>query len=205
MHEMLVVFGTLLGCIISYFTINKFVFYTKQEVDQKLLDIKMGGENRFNELKEESDKKDEVLTLKMEKNHAEVKEELNATKDLIFEKLLEAERASNKSRQELYDRLSANKEVFEDYNKKMLAAMSEMKQDENELSNNFLTLVNTVKDELKNDQISRYNELLALVNNKVNLKDFDRLESKFDKVTETITELKTIVQIQLDEQHKNVK
>lgn len=200
MHEMLVIFGTLLGCIISYFTINKFVFYTKSEVDQKLLDIKMAGENRFNDLKDASDKKDQVLTLKMEKNHAEVKEELNETKEMIFEKLLEAERASNKSRQELYDRLSANKEVFEDYNKNMLAAMAEIKQDENEMSNNFITLLNAVKDELKDDYVNRYNDLLTIIGTKANVSDFDRLETKFDKVTETLTELKTIVQLQLEKQ-----
>ena len=36
MHEILVILGALLGCIISYFTINKFVFYTKSEIDTKL-------------------------------------------------------------------------------------------------------------------------------------------------------------------------
>jgi hypothetical protein len=58
--------------------------------------------------------------------------------------------------------------------------------------------INTVKDELKNDYINRYNELLQIINTKVNIADFDRLEQKFDKVCETITELKTIVQLQLE-------
>ena len=198
MHELLVVLGTLLGCIVSYFTINKFVFYTKSEVDQKLLDIKMDEEARFNQLKEESDKKDELLTLKIEKNHAEVKEEIMETKDMIFEKLLEAERASNKARQDLYDRLTQNKEIFEDYNKNILAAMSEIKQDEKESDAKSIQLLNDVKDELRNDYTNRYNEIITLMGTKVNVQDFDRLETKFDKVTETIIELKTIFQRNLD-------
>lgn len=198
MHELLVVLGTLLGCIVSYFTINKFVFYTKSEVDQKLLDIKMDGEARFNQLKEESDKRDEVITLKIEKNHAEVKEEIMETKDMIFEKLLEAERASNKARQDLYDRLTQNKEIFEDYNKNILAAMSEIKQDEKDSDAKFIQLLNDVKDELRNDYTNRYNEIITLMGTKVNVQDFDRLETKFDKVTETIIELKTIFQRNLD-------
>lgn len=198
MHEFLVILGALLGCIISYFTINKFVFYTKQEVDQKLLDIKLEGENRFNELKEESNTRDEFITAKIEQYHAEVKEELSETKEKIFEKLLEAERASNKARQDIYDRLSQNKEIFEDYNKNMLSAMSEIKQDEKESDGKFIQLLNDVKDELRNDYTSRYNDIIQMMGNKVNVADFDRLENKFDKVTETIIELKTIFQRNLD-------
>ena len=198
MHEILVILGALLGCIISYFTINKFVFYTKSEIDQKLLDIKLEGEARFNELKAESDKRDELITAKIEKYHAEIKEDLSSTKDRIFEKLLEAERASNKARQDLYDKLTQNKEIFEDYNKNMLAAMSELKQDEKESDSKFIQILNDVKDELRNDYTNRYNEIITLMGTKVNVQDFDRLENKFDKVTETIIELKTIFQRNLD-------
>ena len=198
MHEFFVIAGSLLGCIISYFTINKFVFYTKSEIDQKLLDIKLDGENRFNELKEESNKKDELITAKIEKYQAEIKEELSETKERIYEKLLEAERASNKARQDIYDRLSQNKEIFEDYNKNMLSAMSEIKQDEKENDTKFVQLLSDVKDELKNDYTARYNDIIQMMGNKVNVADFDRLENKFDKVTETIIELKTIFQRNLD-------
>lgn len=187
MHELFVVLGTLLGCIISYFTINKFVFYTKAEVNDKL-----------NQIKDESDKRDEIISLKLERNHAEVKEEITETKDMIFEKLLEAERVSNKARQDLYDRLTQNKEIFEDYNKNILAAMVEIKQDEKESDAKFIQLLNDVKDELKNDYTNRYNEIITLMGNKVNVADFDRLENKFDKVTETIIQLKTIVERKLD-------
>ena len=65
MHEMLIILGTLLGCIISYFTINKFVFYTKSEVDAQ-----------FTAFKKESDSKDELLTTTIQANHAEIKQEL---------------------------------------------------------------------------------------------------------------------------------
>lgn len=197
MHELLVVLATLLGCIVSYFTINKFVFYTKSEVDQKLLDIKMDGDARYNELKEESKRRDEFITAKIEKNHSEVKEELVETKEMIFEKLLEAERASNKSRQELYDRLTQNKEIVEDYNKNILSAINQIKQDEKELTSNYITLLNEVKDELKNDYTSRYDDIIKMMSTKASLEDFNRLENKFDKVTETIIQLKTTVEMQL--------
>ena len=65
-------------------------------------------------------------------------------------------------------------------------------------------LTKTGKDELKNDYINRYNELFTMMNTKVNIQDFDRLENKFDKVSETIAEVKTIVQIQMEER-KNKK
>lgn len=188
MHEMLIILGTLLGCIISYFTINKFVFYTKSEVDAQ-----------FTAFKKESDSKDELLTTTIQANHAEIKQELANNKENLFEKLLEAERQSNRDRQQLYDRLAQNKEAFDDYNKTMLSAIAEMKQDEKESNNNFLQLINALKDELKTDYTNRYNELLKIIGTKANLCDFDRLETKFDKVTETITELKTIVQIKLEE------
>ena len=123
----------------------------------------------------------------------------NFNEKLTFEKLLEAERQSNRDRQQLYDRLAQNKEAFDDYNKTMLSAIAEMKQDEKESNNNFLQLINALKDELKTDYTNRYNELLKIIGTKANLSDFDRLETKFDKVTETITELKTIVQIKLEE------
>jgi hypothetical protein len=80
----------------------------------------------------------------------------------------------------------------------MLSAMSEIKQDEKESDAKFIQLLNDVKDELRNDSTARYNEIITMMGNKVNVSDFDRLETKFDKVTETIIELKTIFQRNLD-------
>lgn len=185
MHEILVTLGIALGCLISGMTIAKFNFYTKDEVDKKLA-----------EAKEASDKKDEVLTLKLEKDHAEVKGEIAETKDMMFEKLLEAERNTNKVVNEIYDRLNQNKQIFDDYNKNMLEAISQMKSEEKEITTNMVQIVNAVKDELKTDYINRYNDLLKLIGTKANIEDFNRLEQKFDKITESITELKTIVQMQ---------
>ena len=76
--------------------------------------------------------------------------------------------------------------------------MSEIKQDEKESDAKFIQLLNDVKDELRNDYTNRYNEIITLMGTKVNVQDFDRLETKFDKVTETIIELKTIFQRNLD-------
>ena len=202
MHELLVVLGTLLGCIVSYFTINKFVFYTKSEVDDKITNVTEDTKKRLDELKAESDKRDEFITAKIEKNHSEVKEELAETKEMIFEKLLEAERASNKARQELYDRLTQNKEVLEDYNKTILNAINQIKQEEKETTNNYITLLNDVKDELKTDYTNRYDDIVKMMSTKANLEDFNRLENKFDKVTETIIQLKTTVEMQMNRDNK---
>ncbi len=187
MNEVIIILGTLLGCIISYFTINKFVFYTKAEVDSQIKN-----------LKDASDLSDTTINNKMEKLHSQTNKDLSETKEKIYEKLLEAERQANKDRQALYDKLSANKQIFEDYNKNMLSAIAEIKQGEKESNNDFLQMVNTVKDELKNDYINRYNDLLKVIGTKANAADFDRLENKFDKVTETITELKTIVEMTIE-------
>ena len=81
--------------------------------------------------------------------------------------------------------------------------MSEIKQADKDNTIQFITLIDTVKDELKNDYTSRYNDLLVLINTKANISDFNRIEQKFDKVTETITELKTIVELQLNKKEKN--
>lgn len=187
MNEVIIILGTLLGCIISYFTINKFVFYTKAEVDTQIKN-----------LKDASDLNDTSINTKMEKLHTQTNRDLSETKEKIYEKLLEAERQANKDRQALYDKLSANKQIFEDYNKSMLSAIAEIKQGEKETNSDFLQMVNTVKDELKNDYINRYNDLLKVIGTKANAADFDRLENKFDKVTETITELKTIVEMTME-------
>ena len=86
----------------------------------------------------------------------------------------------------------------------MIEALAGVKSEGQDISIKFTQLLNDIKDELKNDYINRYNELFAMMNTKVNIQDFDRLENKFDKVSETIAEVKTIVQIQMEER-KNKK
>lgn len=191
MNEGLIILGSILTVIISLVTVAKFLFYTKSEINGK-----------FAELKQESDKKDEILLEKVTNLHNELKEELIQTKDKIFEDLLNAERNNNKITQEIYDRLNQNKQIFDDYNKSMIEAMGQIKSDSHQISTDFSNILSAVKDELKSDYINRYNDLLKLINTKVNSSDFDRLESKFDKVTTTITELKTIVQLQMEERNK---
>lgn len=191
MHEGLIIFGEILASIISVVTIAKFLFYTKSQVDTM---IKNSEESTNSQL--------QLLATKIEANHTSLAKELVETKEQIFKSLLEAERANNKERKEIYDRLTQNKESFEDYNKSMLETISQIKQEDKDLSAQFMQLLNSVKDELKNDYINRYNELLQIMNTKVNATDFDRLEHKFDKVCETITELKTIVTIQQEEHKK---
>lgn len=185
MHELWQYIGWVFGAIISAVTIAKFLFYTKSEVNQL-----------FTNLKAESDKKDEMLLEKVTETQNEIKDNLVKTREEIFKNILDNERNTNKITQEIYDRLSQNKQVFDDYNKNMLEIISQVKQDDKQISNEFIKLLSEVKDELKNDYISRYNDLIKMINTKVSTSDFDRLEAKFDKVTETITELRTIIQMQ---------
>lgn len=187
MNEILACLATLLGVIISIVVIARLLFYTKAEINTKL-----EGVNKH------SDDKDEVLRDFIIKEFNTLNAQLEINKDKTYEKLLNAEREGNHARQELYDRMAQNKQVFEDYNKNMLEVISQIRQEDRDLSNKYIQLLNEVKDELKNDYINRYNELLQIINTKVNVQDFDRLEHKFDKVSETITELKTIVQMQID-------
>ena len=187
MNEILACLATLLGVIISIVVIARLLFYTKAEINTKLEDVN-----------KHSDEKDEMLRDFIIKEFNTLNTQLEINKDKTYEKLLNAEREGNHARQELYDRMAQNKQVFEDYNKNMLEVIAQIRQEDRDLSNKYIQLLNEVKDELKNDYINRYNELLQIINTKVNVPDFDRLEHKFDKVSETITELKTIVQMQID-------
>ena len=79
----------------------------------------------------------------------------------------------------------------------LMKALYESKQDDKNLSIELIKVTDAMKDELRKDYISRYNTLLQLVNGKVDQKDFNRLEQKFDRVSETITELKTIIELKV--------
>lgn len=79
----------------------------------------------------------------------------------------------------------------------LMHALYESKQDDKNLSIELIKVTDAMKDELRKDYISRYNTLLQLVNSKADQKDFNRLEQKFDRVSETITELKTIIELKV--------
>ena len=185
--------GTVAGTLISIFTVLKVLFFTKSEVNAK-----------FEELKKDSDTRDEAITEKIATVKADLKNEVIETKDSLYKDVLAVERSINKVTQEIYDRLNQNKQILDDYNKHMIEALAGVKSEGQDISIKFTQLLNDIKDELKNDYINRYNELFAMMNTKVNIQDFDRLENKFDKVSETIAEVKTIVQIQMEER-KNRK
>lgn len=185
--------GTVAGTLVSIFTVLKVLFFTKSEVNAK-----------FEELKKDSDSRDEAITEKISNVKAELKNEVIETKDSLYKDVLAVERSINKVTQEIYDRLNQNKQILDDYNKHMIEALAGVKSEGQDISIKFTQLLNDIKDELKNDYINRYNELFTMMNTKVNIQDFDRLENKFDKVSETIAEVKTIVQIQMEER-KNKK
>ena len=163
-----------------------------------------GNSIKFANLKQESDTRDEAITEKISNVKTELKNEVVETKDSLYKDVLAVERSINKVTQEIYDRLNQNKQILDDYNKHMIEALAGVKSEGQDISIKFTQLLNDIKDELKNDYINRYNELFAMMNTKVNIQDFDRLENKFDKVSETIAEVKTIVQIQMEER-KNKK
>ncbi len=205
MHETLLISGTILGALISCVTLIKFLFYTKSETDEKLKLLQEDLHIDLKDLKDNFDEDKSDIYNKIHDNHENVKTNVTETKEKIYQNLIEAERQGSILRQDIHDKLAQNKQTFEDYNKDVLQAISQIKQEDKELANHFIQLTNTLKDELKNDYINRYNDLLRIINTKVNISDFDRLEHKFDKVTETLTELKTIVQYQLEEQNKKNK
>ena len=187
MTEALTILGTLLGVIISIVIIARLLFYTKSEINTK-----------FEDAQKHSDNKDEQLKDALVDEFKKIKEQLEVNKEKTYEKLLEAERESNRSRQEIYDKLTQTRQLLDEYNKNMVQTMAQIRQEDINMSNKYTQLVNVIKDELKNDYINRYNELLQIINTKVNVQDFDRLELKFDKVCESLTELKTIIQIDRD-------
>ena len=185
--------GTVAGTLLSMYAILRALFFTKSEINTK-----------FANLKQESDTRDEAITEKISNVKTELKNEVVETKDSLYKDVLAVERSINKVTQEIYDRLNQNKQILDDYNKHMIEALAGVKSEGQDISIKFTQLLNDIKDELKNDYINRYNELFAMMNTKVNIQDFDRLENKFDKVSETIAEVKTIVQIQMEER-KNKK
>lgn len=187
MTETIVILGAVLGVVISIVTIARLLFYTKAEINTK-----------FEAAQEHSDLKDEALKQYLVNESAKFRDYIDDNKEKTFEKMLDAERENNKARQEIYNTLNENKQLFDSYNKEILEMVSSIRQENRDMCNQYMQTTNTIKDELKNDYINRYNELLQIINTKVNVTDFDRLEQKFDKVCETITELKTIVQLQLE-------
>lgn len=132
-------------------------------------------------------------------NKSQIDEKVAALKKEITDNKLQTQQNTSQVKDEIYDKLTENKTALENGMKEFITVLSDIKESDKNLSVQLITLVNGVKDELKNDYTSRYNDLLLLINTKANENDFTRLEQKFDKVTETITELKTIVQMQLDE------
>ena len=145
-----------------------YIFYTKSDVDKKLADIQTEQNTKFEKLKDD----------------------LNETK-------LEIEQNNSDVKDEIYNKLNENKCALEDGMKQFVQLLSDIKEADKDMSMQFITMITTVKEELKNDYTNRYNDLLLLINTKANEKDFNRLESKFDNLSEIIVELKTIVQMQL--------
>lgn len=136
-------------------------------------------------------------------NKAQINDKLTNIRKQIADHALEAQSAQSAIKEELIEKVSRSKDTFEQTMKEFINILSEIKQADKDNTIQFITLIDTVKDELKNDYTSRYNDLLVLINTKANISDFNRLEQKFDKVTETITELKTIVELQLNKKEKN--
>lgn len=127
---------------------------------------------------------------------SQVDEKLTDIKKMITDGQLHNQEATQHTKDEIYEKLSENKAALESGMKEFINILSDIKESDKNFSVQLVTLVNGVKDELKNDYTSRYNDLLLLINTKADEKDFNRLEQKFDKLSETLIEVKTIVQQQ---------
>lgn len=152
-----------------------YIFYTKSDIDKKF-----------------------------EASKAEQNEKIDKLKDDLNQTKLDIEQNNSDVKDEIYNKLNENKTALEDGMKQFVQLLSDIKEADKDMSMQFITMITTVKEELKNDYTNRYNDLLLLINTKANEKDFNRLESKFDNLSEIIVELKTIVQMQLkDKKEQN--
>ena len=133
---------------------------------------------------------------------SEIDDKFAIMQKLISDNQLTNQNNSTNIKDEIYEKLTENKNSLESGMKEFIKIISEIRETDKNLSIQFINLVNSVKDELKNDYTSRYNDLLLLINTKANESDFNRLEQKFDKVNETMTELKTIIQMKLKKEDR---
>ena len=133
---------------------------------------------------------------------SEIDDKFAIVQKLISDNQLTNQKNSTNIKDEIYVKLTENKNSLESGMKEFIKIISEIRETDKNLSIQFINLVNSVKDELKNDYTSRYNDLLLLINTKANESDFNRLEQKFDKVNETMTELKTIIQMKLKKEDR---
>ena len=133
---------------------------------------------------------------------SEIDDKFAIMQKLISDNQLTNQKNSTNIKDEIYEKLTENKNSLESGMKEFIKIISEIRETDKNLSIQFINLVNSVKDELKNDYTSRYNDLLLLINTKAHESDFNRLEQKFDKVNETMTELKTIIQMKLKKEDR---
>ena len=130
---------------------------------------------------------------------SEVDKKFGEVIGLVHQNELELQESNSKVKDDIYDKLNENKQALEDGMKQFIQLLSDIKEADKDMSLQFITMINTVKEELKNDYTSRYNDLLVLINTKANEADFNRLENKFDKMSATMVELKTVVQMKLED------
>lgn len=105
-------------------------------------------------------------------------------------------------KKDIYAKLDNTHTDLQSTVREFIKVLSDLKDAEKDKSLEFIKLVNIVKDELKSDYMARYNDLLNIINTKANETDFTRLENKFDKLSETLVELKTTIQLQMKENKK---
>ena len=194
-HLLISILGGSLGLILTTAGVLCLLFYTKPQIDKKLEDLKK-------DVEEETKKSYEKLDFDIKSLQKTVSEEINEIKRTTAEFKLINEKERSNAKDELHEKLETTRDALEDMMKQFVDTITEVKQADKEMAVQFITLINSLKDELKNDYTARYNDLLVLINTKADKNEFNRLEHKFDKMFETMTELKTTVQIQLDKDKK---
>ena len=208
-HLIISILGGSLGLIVVTAAVLCLLFYTKQQIDKKLKDIQEHVEDKTKTSFEKLDTDIKELKESVDTDIKDLKEsvdkEIINIKEVVSEFKLINQKERSTVKDELHEKLDDTKKSLEDVMKQFVTTVTEIKQADKEMSVQFITMLNSVKDELKNDYTARYNDLLVLINSKANESDFNRLETKFDKFSETITELNTIVRLQLEPKKEHKK
>lgn len=128
-------------------------------------------------------------------NKSQVDEKIANLQVQLFEKVLSTEHNVVQIKDTLEDKLNTNRQSFETAMCQFRDMIADIKESDKKLSIELITLINTVKDELRKDYTTRYDDIITLMGSKSDESDFIRLEQKFDRMAEVMTELKTVVEI----------
>lgn len=165
MNEAIVVISGIIGAVVGAISIACFIFYTKAQVDDKLIDFKT------------------KLLKRIDDNQLMLTKEIAKVNETSSDKILEVERQNNTTLSKIVEELGANKLALQE-------AVSVIQE-------SFSDKLMVIKDELKNDYMKRYDDLMRHIESKLSKSEYTRMEQKVDGLSQSIIELKTIIQYQM--------